>query len=74
MSKLQVLDEYSSRSFRVLALAKGVLNGLDRNTLMLMSQEQLEAQVKSLELLGLMVLTNHVRKDSVETIATLQQQ
>ena len=69
-----MLDDYSSKSFRVIAMAKGVLRGLHRNALMLMTQEQLEAQAKSLELLGLMVLTNHVRKDSVETVATLQQQ
>ena len=37
MGNLQVLDDYSSKSFRVLALAKQVLKGLHRNALMLMN-------------------------------------
>lgn len=38
--------DYCQRSFRLLALAKGVLKGLDREALCLMSQEQLERHVE----------------------------
>ena len=71
---IQVIDDYSGKSFRVLAQARGSLKGVDRGALMLMSQEQLEAQVQVFELLGLLVLSNHLRSDSIETVGTLQQQ
>ena len=72
--KPQVIDEYCGQSFRLLALAKGVLKGRDRRSLSPMSQEQLEKQVQQFELLGLLVLSNHLRSDSKGTITELQQQ
>ena len=39
-----------------------------------MSQEQLEKEVQHFELLGLLVLSNHLRPDSNGTITELQQQ
>ena len=70
----QVIDDYSGRSFRLLALAKGVLRNFDRQALSLMTQEQLERQVDRFELLGLLVLSNLLRPDSKQTITELQQQ
>ena len=55
-------------------MAKGVLKGYDQQGLVLMSQEQLERRVKAFELLGLLVLSNHLRSDSIDTIAALHQQ
>ena len=69
-----MIDEYCGQSFRLLALAKGVLKGRDRQSLSPMSQEQLEKQVQQFELLGLLVLSNHLRSDSKGTITELQQQ
>ena len=69
-----MIDEYCGQSFRLLALAKGVLKGRDRRSLSPMSQEQLEKQVQQFELLGLLVLSNHLRSDSKGTITELQQQ
>lgn len=69
----QVIDEFSGQSFRLLALAKGVVKGLDRQALAMMTQEQLEQQAE-FELVGLLVLSNHLRPDSKETITQLQQQ
>lgn len=71
---LQVIDQYAAQSFRVLALAKGVLKGFDKRALSMMDQEQLEKQVKRFELVGLLVLSNHLRPDSKDTISELQQQ
>lgn len=71
---MKVIDDYSGRSFRLLAMAKGVLKGYDQQGLVLMSQEQLERRVKAFELLGLLVLSNHLRSDSIDTIAALHQQ
>ena len=71
---IQVIDDYCGQAFRVLALAKGELKGKDRQAWCLMSQEQLENQVKRFELLGLLVLSNHLQTDSRPTITELQQQ
>ena len=71
---LQVIDDYSGQSFRVLALARGVLRGREREALTCMGQEQLEAQVERFELVGLLVLSNHLRPDSKDTIHQLQHQ
>ena len=73
-SPVQVIDDYSGQSFRLLALAKGVLRNFDRQALGQMTQEQLERQVDRFELLGLLVLSNPLRPDSKQTITELQQQ
>lgn len=71
---LQVIHDYCRQSFRLLAMAKGVVKGLDREAMCLMSQEQLERHVEQFELLGLLVLSNHLRTDSEPTVTELQQQ
>ncbi|KAL0030094.1 hypothetical protein WJX79_006699 [Trebouxia sp. C0005] len=68
----QVMDEYSSKSFRLLAMAMGVIPnaaGLDFAT---MTQQQVEACAVHMQLLSLVVLTNNVRSDSRDTITHLQ--
>ena len=69
-----MIDHYCGQAFRVLALAKGVLKGRDRQAWCLMSQERLEKQVERFELLGLLVLSNHLHPDSQPTITELHQQ
>ena len=71
---LQVVDAMSGQSFRLLALAKGVVVGTDREALSCMTQEQLESHAQSFKLLGLLVLSNHLKHDSKDTISQLQQQ
>ena len=71
---VQVIDDYSGRSFRLLALAKGVIGGVDQKALAHMTQEQLEQQVDRFELLGLLVLSNELQHESKDTITELQQQ
>ena len=70
----QVIDEYSGQSFRVLALAKGILRGLDKHALSLMTQQELEAHAQGFELLGLLVLSNSLHPTSKDTVIQLQQQ
>ena len=69
-----MIDDYSGQSFRLLALAKGTLKGMDRQALTLMTQKQVERHVDSFQLLGLLVLSNNLRPDSKDTITQLQQQ
>ena len=69
----QVFDEFSGQSYRLLALAKGVLRGVDKQAMSLMTQEQLEAHAQGFELLGLLVLSNSLRPDSKATVTELQQ-
>ncbi|DBA96365.1 TPA: hypothetical protein ACH3X3_002538 [Trebouxia sp. C0006] len=68
----QVVDNYSGQSYRLLALAGGVVQGVGKLNLAAMSQQQLEARAGSLDLLGLFVLSNHLRHDSRECITHLQ--
>lgn len=74
MWAIQVIDHYCGHSFRLLALAKGVLKGQDRQAWSLMTQQHLEAQVEHFQLLGLLVLSNLLRPDSRGTITELRQQ
>ena len=71
---VQVIDDYSGQSFRLLALARGVVRGQDRGALACMSQEQLEQLLEGFEMLGLLVLSNHLRPDSKDTITHLHHQ
>ena len=66
----QVVDEHSSRSFRMLAIAAGVVHGVSKLDLSSMSLPQLEGRCK-LQLLGLTVLTNHLRPESKTVISEL---
>ena len=70
---IQVVDNYSGQSYRLLALAGGVLHGATSMNLAAASQQQIESRVGSLDVLGLCVLSNHLRNDSKDTIQRLQE-
>lgn len=67
----QVVDDYSSRSFRLLAIAAGVVHGVGELDLGSMSLQHMEGWC-NLHLLGLVVLTNHLRPESTATVSELQ--
>ncbi len=69
---IQVVDKYSKESFRLMALAVGKLAHVDQLDLSVLSQQQAEAHATGFELLGLIVLSNHVRPDSRDAILELQ--
>lgn len=69
---LQVLVEYAGKSFRLLALAFGVMKGVSAAELAGMDQQQAEARCGPLNLLGLQVLSNHLRPGSRETVTNLR--
>ena len=69
---VQVVDKYSSNSFRLLAGAVGVIQNVQKLDLLHMTQQQVEACATEMQLLSLVVLTNSVRDDSRETIRQLQ--
>ncbi|DBA85716.1 hypothetical protein WJX77_011623 [Trebouxia sp. C0004] len=68
----QVVDDYSSKSFRLLAVAVGFIPDVNQLDLPRMTQQQVEAAVINLQLLGLVVLANSVRPDSKDTITQVQ--
>ena len=70
---MQVIDDYSSKSFRLLALAMGIIPDAGRLDLAGMTQQQVEAHATHMQLLSLVVLTNNVRPDSKDTISHLQE-
>ncbi|DBB02797.1 TPA: hypothetical protein ACH3X1_013629 [Trebouxia sp. C0004] len=65
-------DGFSSNSFRLMAMAVGVIPDVHQLDLLRMTQQQVEAHVTHMELLCLMVLTNNIRPDSKSTITELQ--
>ncbi len=67
------MDEYSSKSFRLLAAAVGVIPDVHKLDLPRMTQQQVEASATCLELTALVVLTNSIRDDSKDTITQLQE-
>ena len=67
-----MVDDYSSKSFRLMAMAVGTISNVGNLDLHCMTQQQIEAEAVDLELLALVVLTNHVRHDSKPTISELQ--
>ena len=69
---VQVVDEFSSKSFRLLAVAAGVIPEVHSLDLQRMTQQQVEAAAVSLQLLGLVVLTNSIREDSKDAIHQVQ--
>ena len=69
---MQVMDDYSSRSFRLLAVAVGIIPNVQSLELLRMTQEQVEAHAVDMQLLGLVVLTNSIREDSKKTIHEVQ--
>jgi len=68
----QVVDHYASQSYRLLAVACGVLHNVANMDLASVSLQALEQCAGHMELLGLVVMTNHVRADSKDTISHLQ--
>ena len=68
-----MVDDYSSKSFRLMAMAVGVIPKVGDLDLVSMSQQQIEARAVEVQLLALVILTNHVRPDSKPTIAELQE-
>ena len=56
-----------------MAMAVGIIPNVGNLDLPSMSQQQVEAQAVDVELLALVVLTNHVRHDSKSTISELQE-
>jgi len=68
-----VVDEYSSKSFRLLAAAVGVILDVHKLDLPRMTQQQVEASATCIELIALVVLTNSIRDDSKDTITQLQE-
>lgn len=68
---VQVIDDYSSRSFRLLAVAAGRLHGMDKMDMGHATIQSLEKRCK-LHLLGLTVLSNPLRPESKSTISELQ--
>ena len=72
MGCCQVIDDYSSKSFRLLAVAVGVTPNVHKLDPPRMTQQQVKGCAVSMKLLGLVVLTNSVREDSKETISQVQ--
>jgi len=70
---VQVVDKYSKKSLRVMALAVGTLPHVDHLELSVMTQQQVEALTPGFDLLGLIVLSNNLRSDSRDTVLELQQ-
>lgn len=67
------MDEHSSASFRLMAMAVGYIPHVRRLDLHRMSQQEVEAHVTHMDLLCLLVLTNNIRSSSKDTIAQLQE-
>ena len=69
---VQVSNDFSSNSFRLMAMAVGLIPNVDQLDLLHMTQQQVEAHVTHMELQCLMILTNNIRPDSKITISQLQ--
>ena len=67
-----MVDDYASNSFRLLAIACGSLRDVAKLDLASMTLQALERCAGHMDLLGLVVMTNHLRTDSKETISHLQ--
>ena len=72
VSFVQVVDEYASQSYRLLAIAWGPLHDVAKLDLASMPLQALERRAGHMDLLGLVVMTNHLRADSKDTISHLQ--
>ena len=69
---IQVVDSFSSKSFRLMAMAVGIIPNTQALELTQMTQQQIESAASDLELLSLVVLANSIRQDSKDTISELQ--
>ena len=66
------MDDWTSRSFRLLAMAAGTIKNFKRLEGSTLTLQQSEAAVSHMSLVGLLVVTNALRADSKDTIAELQ--
>ena len=69
---MQVLDDWTSRSFRLLALAAGTVKNFSSLNPHTLTLPQAEAAVTHMSLVGVIVVTNQLRPDSKDTISELQ--
>lgn len=67
------MDDYSTRSFRLLAIAAGTIPNAHALDLPRMTQHQIESCATSMELLSLVVTTNSIREDSKATVGEVQE-
>ncbi|KAL3162329.1 hypothetical protein ABBQ32_010013 [Trebouxia sp. C0010 RCD-2024] len=69
----EVVDEWSAGGFRVLAMAQADIPNVGKLRLSGMSQQQVEDYAGSLDLVGLVIISNHVNPDSKATVKQLQE-
>ena len=69
---MQVVDDFSSKSFRLMALAVGTVPDVLSLDVAALSLQQAELNASNFQLLGLIVLTNPIRPDSRSTVTQLQ--
>ena len=69
---MQVVDSYSGQAYRLLALAGRRMLNVKEVEFAAMTQQQVEGKAGPLDLLGLVVLSNHLRPDSKDSMSTLQ--
>ena len=69
----QVVDDFSSKSFRLMATAVGVIPHARALDFTQMIRQEVESAATHLELLCLVVLTNSIREDSKDTIREVQE-
>ena len=69
---MQTVDDWTSRSFRLLALAAGTIKNFKHLDASSLTLPQAEAAVSHMSLVGVLVVTNALRGDSKDTIAELQ--
>ncbi|KAL3147625.1 hypothetical protein ABBQ38_014675 [Trebouxia sp. C0009 RCD-2024] len=69
----EVVDEWSAGGFRVLAVAQADIPDVGKLSLSGMSQQQVEDYAGSLDLVGLVIISNHVNPDSKATVKQLQE-
>ena len=70
---MQVVDSFSSKSLRLMAIAGGVIPDAHARDFSQMVRHDIESAATSLELLCLVVLTNSIREDSQDTIREVQE-
>jgi magnesium-transporting ATPase (P-type) len=71
---MQLVDEWSGQSYRVLAIALAQVPSVASLNLASMSQQQVEDQAGPFELVGLTILSNLLNSDSKATVKQLQEQ
>ena len=67
-----MVDSYSGQAYRLLALAGRRMLSVKDVDFAGMTQQQVEAKAGPLDLLGLLVLSNHLRPDSKHSISVLR--